>query len=551
MEGSSTTKLARPLSSVAHKRRIHQSLAYLFMMASLSWRTTLSRAMVASFAASAASLNRSSLCHLDRPDRSRSALCLQRRSYDNESESQSAQKRQDAREEEFLSEEMLREVSPTLSRATRSARQLRAGVSRIFSAAGFFSSSTTSLIRDREQLQRLKVTVEAFQNFLTSSGIDVELRDALNLRLLDNLIILGRVQKAALQGEDIRDTVLLSVQPTDMPSNEESYRYMRFSTAAYGAAMIRAAEMDVTGKFDPRFTTKEVIKTRMSQHVGIPEEDMAVLDVDYDGNSMHLRYFIAVDHVEKKVILAIRGTFSISEIITDVAAFSRPFCGGEAHSEMATIAERTWQVVGPTIVRLLEENPTYELVLTGHSLGAGCAALLNIMCHEDNNKLVNGRPVRCFAFACPPVFAPLEAAPRAIKACTGYTNAMDVVPFLSVDSVRHVFASIRAIEELNLSWSERMQLVTGFIEPDEELAQAVAWANERRLAPKHGAPVLCIPAQAVVWLREKDQTGTFDPKLCDPAKISRTPVQIDIDMLQDHFASRYEHVLHHIEGSLE
>ncbi|GKY94119.1 hypothetical protein MPSEU_000378000 [Mayamaea pseudoterrestris] len=528
-----------------------RSISYWILMATLTWRTSMSRALLASFAASASSYRRvasnldsnSSGLYPSYHRQSRLLLGFQDRSFSSDQDRFSSrpadEKENSARDEDT--------ASPIWSKATRSVRELRSGLSRIFSAAGFLSSSTTSLFTDRNQLQRLKVTVDAFQNFLTSSGIDMELSESLNIRLLDNLIILGRVQKAAFLGIDIRDTVALDTVPANLPSSEEWYKYMRFATAAYGAAMIRAAEIDVKGKFDARFLNRTVIKKRMSEHVGIPENDLVVLDVDFDGNTKHLRYFVAVDHADKKIVLAIRGTFSLSEIVTDVAAFSRPFCGGEAHSEMATVAERTWEVVGPTILKLLESNPTYELVLTGHSLGAGCAALLNIMCHQDDNKLVNGRPVRCFAYACPPVFAPLESASVAIKACTGFINEEDVVPLLSVDSVRHVFASIRAIEELNIPWRERMKLVTGLADLDERLTDAVGNANQKRLTPLDGAPVLCVPAQASVWLREKKLSGKFDAKICDPVKISRTPIQIGVDMLQDHFVSRYEVVLYHLE----
>jgi hypothetical protein len=424
---------------------------------------------------------------------------------------------------------------------------MRATISRIFSALGFLTSSTTSLFNDHHQVERLKPTVEAFQSFLTSSGIHLELSEAMNRRLLDNILILGRVQKSMLAGKDMRDSVKPATQLQNIPLQEDWLCYMRFATAAYGEAVIRAAEMDATGKLDTRIIRGPLLKTKMSEHVGIPEDDMAVLDVDYDGDSMHLRYFVAVDHSRKKVVLAIRGTFSLSEIICDVAAFTRPFCGGEAHSEMATVTERTWAVVGPTIVHLLEDNPGYEVVFVGHSLGAGCAALLNIMCHQNNNELILGRPLHCFAYACPPVFTPLDCALKATEDCTSFIHEKDVVPFLSVDSVRHVFASIRAIDELGLGWRERMKLVTGYKEPDERLVGAVDQANRMRLKPKDGAPVLSVPAKTTIWLHENEETGNFDAKVCDAEKISYTPFQIDANMIQDHFASRYEHALHHLE----
>lgn len=98
---------------------------------------------------------------------------------------------------------------------------------------------------------------------------------------------------------------------------------MRYATAVYGEAMIRAAELDVKGTFNNQLAP--VTRARISEHTGVPEEDIVLLDVDYDGDINHLRHFVALDHENQKVVLAIRGTFSLSEVVVDVAAFSRKF----------------------------------------------------------------------------------------------------------------------------------------------------------------------------------------------------------------------------------
>ena len=135
--------------------------------------------------------------------------------------------------------------------------------------------------------------------------------------------------------------------------------------------------------------------------------------------SNHLRHFVAVDHENEKVVLAIRGTFSLSEMVVNIAGFSRecirllvlcadcqyqvahsvvfivgPFCNGEAHSEMAKAAEHVWEVAGATVLRMLEENPGYELIITGHSLGSAVASLLNIFLYQNEREIVGGRRVR-------------------------------------------------------------------------------------------------------------------------------------------------------------
>jgi len=245
------------------------------------------------------------------------------------------------------------------------------------------------------------------------------------------------------------------------------------------------------------------------------------------------------------------------------------------------MAERVWEAAGPTVQRMLRDNPEYGLVLTGHSLGGGAACLLNILCHTNKRKFVDGRNVRCFSYAAPPTFTPLDLAPAAVRSCTNFIHERDVVPFLSVDSVRQFFRDIRALQYVNMGWRQRIACVTGHSEPDEALLKAIRHANRKRLIPKKGAPMLVIPAGRNLWIREKknrqqgreryrfpfgstddddggDGTVTerggssssdavvYGAKNCDSRKLAELGIQIDINMLPDHFPSRYEHALNHL-----
>ncbi len=71
--------------------------------------------------------------------------------------------------------------------------------------------------------------------------------------------------------------------------------------------MIRSVQIGIDGRFDSR--TNSMTRTLVSDHVGVPEEDIVSLDLDHDTDGYHLRHFVAVDHINKQVVLAIRGTF--------------------------------------------------------------------------------------------------------------------------------------------------------------------------------------------------------------------------------------------------
>lgn len=428
-------------------------------------------------------------------------------------------------------------------------RRWRRAASSVLSAGGLVASTAAALATDRTQYQQQwKPSVAALRKYLETSGIDSELAKAWNTRLLDNLVILARIQKLTWADLDRRDTAPRSASLKGIPSNEEALRYMKYATAVYGESMIRAAEMDIYGRLDDRISP--LTKTRIGEHVGIPEDDIVLMDVDYYGaDSNHLRHFVAVDREHQTVILTIRGTFSVSEVFLDVAAFSRPFCGGEAHSEMANMAEKIWDAAGPTVLDLLRQNEGYTLVLTGHSLGAGTACLLNVLCQQNDRELVEGRSVKCFAYSAPPVFAPLSLIEESVSTCTNYVHENDCISFLSVDSIRHLIACIHAIgsHTEQLSWSSRMKLVTGWTAPDVTLIDVVKQASSKRLDPKPGAPLLAIAAGSVVWLRANDDGHTYNKKICDPAALAVMGVWVNPDMLLHHFPPRYEHALHNLE----
>ena len=460
--------------------------------------------------------------------------------------------------------------------------------------------------------------VEELNLFLQTSGIAVELeRGFANYRFLSNVAILARIQ----------DTILIKRGATGVPSDldrryiaslernsnkeklpqrqrtsiiEEGRRFMRYTTAAYGISMIDAAEIDVygsvqTSKTKPSSTAiatssnlllslkssltfsqqkrqlqsssssfydQDWLLGRISEHIDIPEEDIFLMNL-LDDQVETLRFFIAVDHTNKAVVLSIRGSLTVKEILIDIAGFSRPFCGGEAHSEMANTAETIWDAAKDMITKLLCENADHELVLTGHSLGAGAAALLNILLHENNRKKVNGRAIRCFAYASPPVFAG-EVAEETSEACINYIHDTDVVPFLSVDSVRRIFAALHAIEECNLGVWIRSLIIWGSTEVIHlSTLLRVESALHDPLPVKKGAPELLIPAHMNVWMRtiapnlpkdlnteELAELNPFSPSdfvLADSAKLARMGVSFDPSMITNHFPNGYESALHNLQ----
>jgi len=501
-------------------------------------------------------------------------------------------------------------------------------VATIMNTVGFlYSAGVELLLTSRSEFKNQWLPlVEELKLFLTTSGIADELERGANYRFLSNIAILARMQDVLLERggaagtpshfdrrsmaslDTTRETGITTFRKPKQVLSEQlkvsimddGKRFNKYTTAAYGVSMIDAADIQVYGsvqtsktytaldaledgnellltlkssmsnslqtkqlQHSPSFYDRDWLLGRISEHIGIPETDIYPMNLT-DEKVDSLRFFVAVDHANKYVVLSIRGTLTMREVLIDVAAFSRPFCGGEAHSEMANHAEEIWERAKDLIMELLLQNEGYELIVTGHSLGGGTACLLNIMLHENNREKVNGRAIRCYAYATPPVFAG-DITNGAKEACINYIHDEDVVPFLSVDSVRRTFAAVRAVDESNLSAWIRTLILWGQTEViDESTLLRVESALHDPLPVKEGAPELLIPARVNVWMRStapqlpKDLTTMeelrqlqsllpFDFILADSAKLSRMGVTFDPAMLADHFPNAYENALHNLK----
>ncbi|GAQ82526.1 hypothetical protein KFL_001140140 [Klebsormidium nitens] len=141
-------------------------------------------------------------------------------------------------------------------------------------------------------------------------------------------------------------------------------------------------------------------------------------------------YYLAVDHSKRCVILCVRGTWTATDVLTDMSLASEPFTGpshsdggrsgqldspaagisGYAHHGMLEAAKWLAENESKNLRALLTRHQGYDLVLCGHSLGAGTAALLAMLLHGWNGSAdsqtrlgVPSSVIRAVLFAAPPV----------------------------------------------------------------------------------------------------------------------------------------------------
>ena len=171
-------------------------------------------------------------------------------------------------------------------------------------------------------------------------------------------------------------------------------------------------------------------------------------------SSFHdIPYCIIADHTWKTVVLAIRGTFSIEDCITDVMVEPEPLGGLATEYGFDTDEEeychagilRCARVIARDLERhglldqlLISSNssdrylPGYRLRIVGHSLGGGVGTLLSYMLRPKYPTL------RCLTYGPPGYSLSWNLATGCKEWCTSFVLDSDLVPRLTLDAMDHL-----------------------------------------------------------------------------------------------------------------
>ncbi|KAJ7830436.1 alpha/beta-hydrolase [Mycena olivaceomarginata] len=91
--------------------------------------------------------------------------------------------------------------------------------------------------------------------------------------------------------------------------------------------------------------------------------------------------FVARDDDRKEIVVSFRGSFSLADAATDVDLFLTPFVSPgnsqtfEVHSGFLAAYNDVADIVLSTVKAQAAKFPSYDIVITGHSLGGSLAAL--------------------------------------------------------------------------------------------------------------------------------------------------------------------------------
>nr|CAB3456569.1 unnamed protein product [Digitaria exilis] len=116
-------------------------------------------------------------------------------------------------------------------------------------------------------------------------------------------------------------------------------------------------------------------------------------------------YLLYLDHAHSDIVLALRGLNLVKEsdyaLLLDNRLGKRRFDGGYVHNGLLRAAGWVLDAEYDLLRDLLERYPDYTLTFTGHSLGAGIAAMLTMVVVLNLDKLgnVERSRTRCYAMA--------------------------------------------------------------------------------------------------------------------------------------------------------
>ncbi|POI27358.1 hypothetical protein CIB84_008892, partial [Bambusicola thoracicus] len=114
-------------------------------------------------------------------------------------------------------------------------------------------------------------------------------------------------------------------------------------------------------------------------------------------------FFVALDHKKEAIVVAVRGTLSFEDILTDLSADCEDLTledvleNGFVHKGITQAANYIYQkLINDGILnQAFTIAPEYKLVIVGHSLGGGTASVLAIMLRNSFPTL------KCYAFSPP------------------------------------------------------------------------------------------------------------------------------------------------------
>ncbi|RKP04277.1 hypothetical protein CXG81DRAFT_23053 [Caulochytrium protostelioides] len=269
----------------------------------------------------------------------------------------------------------------------------------------------------------------------------------------------GRYRRTPLTDRVVRDARPIKIHNYFLRYAIAAYPTLLINYCGYGRGFLRDM---LRHKADAK-TTRE--------YLGIKKEDM--LDWGYTGTHIFKpNYFVVHDRHVNAIVVAIRGSFTVQDIIVDLCSEYEPFKNGSIHRGMLRCAEWLDEHCFDNVCRWIRERGVKALYLVGHSLGAGTGAVLTMLWSSRLAQLSpDGNPAsldfHCYNVATPGVADEAVATdPQWRSLMTTYVNENDIVSRLSYGSIQDFRELLHKAVELErdtaIPRGEKMQQLANF-----------------------------------------------------------------------------------------
>ena len=309
---------------------------------------------------------------------------------------------------------------------------------------------TERLLNNAQQLELLSAALpkvmELMRQFVADRPANVS-----NVSLLHALYALSCIQAATgpmhAEARVCCDAVArLEAAPASEPDPpvdvQELRRMLAYAAGAYGTAAL--AVLRGSGASSVIDGLRADTRAGLAARLGLPITDVVL----FEGSGVFRpAFFVVVDRSSRLIVIGLRGTFNVLDSLTNLTCrTSAAPGGGLAHEGMLAAAnELISGDLGVAVLQLLEQNAGYGLRITGHSQGAGVAALLTA-----HFRRAGVTDVRGYAFA-PPCVLSLHAAKEMQDCLVSVVFGDDIICRLSLghlEDLRNAMAALAAEPQL-------------------------------------------------------------------------------------------------------
>jgi hypothetical protein len=261
----------------------------------------------------------------------------------------------------------------------------------------------------------------------------------------------------------------------------------------------------------------------------LSEQGHELIQHEHSCALMEPSYFLSMSKTKNQLVIAIKGTDTVKDLLTNLFIAKEELKVEQApeeadlgiHAGILHSARFVLDRISPLVQRLFVPAQ-FEIVVVGHSLGAGVATALTIMLKEEM-KIPH---VHCYAFAPPPCVS-LYLAQRSQLYVTSIVNNDDAIPRTGVSQLKSVLWGIRQLVDVKEahgnSWNQ-VELVLDAMTWKEILEQFGQGYVERKFDTYLAGRILFL----YKWGKRK---GTMEISCQDP---TLRMLIISCNMITDH-----------------